>query len=345
MKKFKRPARLWRYFILMIIAGFLITIIFQSSLLVIVEEIFKVKEILSSSQNRWILLGVIASGFFIGGTITILISRKFFAPVTKLSAEMQKVAQGNFDIQIETNSKVKAIKDIYSDFNLMVRELKATETLQTDFVSNVSHEIKTPVTAIEGYATLLQSTDASANEQREYVEKIILNTQRLSELVGNILLMSKVDNKAIQTQKTTFSLDEQIRQSLVLLEPKWSKKEIEFDIDMDEIEYFGEKGLTVHIWNNLIDNAIKFSPQNGIIKITLKKKGEKILFIIEDNGPGIPESEKVHIFNKFYQCDGSHKSEGNGLGLSLVKNILAFSGGDVSVENAETGGAIFTVTL
>lgn len=345
MKKFKKPARLWRYFIMMIIVGFLVTVVFQSSLLVIIDEIFRVKEIFSVSQNRWILLGVITSGLFIGGTITILISRKFFAPVTKLSAEMQKVAQGNFDIQIETKSNIKAIKDIYSDFNLMVKELKATETLQTDFVSNVSHEIKTPVTAIEGYATLLQNSGADEKEQKEYVDKILFNTRKLSELVGNILLLSKVDNKAIQSQNTTFRLDEQIRQSLVLLEPKWNSKGVEFDIDMDEIDFHGDKGLTFHIWNNLIDNAIKFSAEKGLIEISLKKKDDKPVFVIRDHGPGIPESEKTHIFNKFYQCDGSHKSEGNGLGLSLVKNILTHYDGEISVENAPDGGAVFTVTL
>lgn len=344
MKNKKRSTHLWRYFILMIVVGFLVTVIFQSSLIVIVDEIFKVKEILSVSQNRWILLGVIFTGFLIGGTTTILISRRYFVPITKLSAEMKRVAQGNFDIQIETDSKVKAIKDIYSDFNLMVKELNATETLQTDFVSNVSHEIKTPIAAIDGYATLLQNSNAT-EEQQEYIDKILLNTKRLSELVGNILLLSKVDNKAIQTQQTTFRLDEQIRQSLVLLEPKWSQKKIEFDIDMEEIEYIGDMGLTLHIWNNLIDNAIKFSPPESLIEISLKRENNKTTFVIKDNGPGIPEEEKTHIFNKFYQCDGSHKGEGNGLGLSLVKNILSLSGGSITVENALSGGAKFTVIL
>lgn len=330
---------------LIIAVGFLVAIIFQSSLIVIVDEIFKVKEILNVSQNRWIVLGIIFTGVLLGGTTTVLVSRKYFAPITKLSAEMKKVAQGNFDIQLETKSKIKAIKEIYSDFNLMVRELNATETLQTDFVSNVSHEIKTPITAIEGYATLLQNGNASNEEQQEYIDKILFNTKKLSELVGNVLLLSKVDNKAIQAKKEQFRLDEQIRQSLVLLEPKWNQKELEFSIDMDEIDYVGDKGLMIHIWNNLIDNAIKFSPPKDLIEISLKKDGEKVIFVIKDNGPGIEESEATHIFNKFYQCDSSHKIEGNGLGLSLVKNILSLMNGEVKVENAQSGGARFTVTL
>ncbi|MBQ8783498.1 MAG: HAMP domain-containing histidine kinase [Clostridia bacterium] len=345
MKNKKRTTHLWRYFVLIIAVGFLVAIIFQSSLIVIVDEIFKVKEILNVSQNRWIVLGIIFTGVLLGGTTTVLVSRKYFAPITKLSAEMKKVAQGNFDIQLETKSKIKAIKEIYSDFNLMVRELNATETLQTDFVSNVSHEIKTPITAIEGYATLLQNGNASNEEQQEYIDKILFNTKKLSELVGNVLLLSKVDNKAIQAKKEQFRLDEQIRQSLVLLEPKWNQKELEFSIDMDEIDYVGDKGLMIHIWNNLIDNAIKFSPPKDLIEISLKKDGEKVIFVIKDNGPGIEESEATHIFNKFYQCDSSHKIEGNGLGLSLVKNILSLMNGEVKVENAQSGGARFTVTL
>lgn len=345
MKNKKRTTHLWRYFILMIAVGFLVTIVFQSSLIVIIEKVFSVKEIFSVSQNRWIFIGIIFVSILFGGVTTILISKKYFEPISKLSAEMKKVAQGNFDIQIKTDSKVKAIKEIYSDFNLMVQELNATETVQTDFVSNVSHEIKTPITAIEGYATLLQSSKETTDEQSEYIDKILLNTRRLSELVGNILLLSKVDNKAIQTNKVTYRLDEQIRQSILLLEPKWSQKEIDFDVDMDEIMYLGDEGLIIHIWNNLIDNAIKFSPPKGLIEISLKKDGDKTVFIIKDNGPGIPENDTAHIFNKFYQCDGSHKSEGNGLGLSLVKNILALSDGEITVENARCGGAKFTVTL
>lgn len=345
MKNKKRTTHLWRYFVLMIAVGFLVAVIFQSSLIVMVDKIFEVKELLSESQNRLVLLGVVFTGFLIGGTTTVLISKRYFAPISKLSAEMQKVAQGNFDIEIKTDSKIKAIKDIYSDFNLMVKELNATETVQTDFVSNVSHEIKTPITAIEGYATLLQNSKETTDEQSEYIDKILLNTKRLSELVGNILLLSKVDNKAIQTKRTNYRLDEQIRQSLVLLEPKWSQKEIEFDIDMEDLVYYSDEGLTIHIWNNLIDNAIKFSPPKGLIEISLKKDGEKVVFIIKDNGPGILESEATHIFNKFYQCDSSHKIEGNGLGLSLVKNILALLGGEVRVENAQSGGAKFTVIL
>lgn len=339
MKKNPNSKKLWRYFISCVVVGFGLTIPLELSLAFIANYFFDVE---ISIPN---LLWIVFVSIIVGALVMALISKRLITPLTKLSTAMNKVADGGFETQIETESKMEAIQDIYTNFNLMVKELGATETLQTDFVSNVSHEIKTPITAIEGYATLLQNTDNIDDVENEYIEKILFNTKRLSELVSNILLLSKVDNKAIQAKKTTYRLDEQIRQSIVMLEPKWSAKEIGFDVDMDEIEYTGDEGLMFHVWNNLIDNAIKFNPQNGFIRIKLDKSDKKITFIIEDEGCGISDEEKKHIFNKFYQSDSSHKAEGNGLGLALVKNILNLCGGEISVSSGKNGGAEFTVTL
>lgn len=338
MKKNQNTAKLWKSFITSLLIGFGITIPIQLSLAFIAKHFFYV------DINIPNLLWIVIVSIVVGGLVTSFISKKFMTPLTNLSSAMNKVADGDFETQIETESKLDEIQEIYTNFNLMVKELNATETLQSDFVSNVSHEIKTPITAIEGYATLLQ--DCTDNEtEAEYVDKILLNTKRLSELVGNILLLSKVDNKAIQAKKTTYRLDEQIRQTIVMFEPKWSAKEIEFDVDMDEIEYTGDEGLMFHVWNNLIDNAIKFNPVNGFIRIKLEKGDEKIIFTVEDEGCGIKDEEKKHIFNKFYQSDSSHKAEGNGLGLALVKNILTLCSGEISVSDGKNGGAKFTVNL
>lgn len=338
MKKNPNSKKLWRYFIAAIVVGFGVTIPLEISLAYIANNYFDV------DINIPNLLWIVFVSIIVGGLVMSVISKRLITPLTNLSTAMNKVAEGDFETQIETESKIEAIQDIYTNFNLMVKELGATETLQTDFVSNVSHEIKTPITAIEGYATLLQ--DSTDNEtEAEYVDKILLNTKRLSELVGNILLLSKVDNKAIQAKKTTYRLDEQIRQAIVMLEPKWSTKEIEFDVNMDEVEYTGDESLMFHVWNNLIDNAIKFNPQSGFIRIKLEKSEKNITFIIEDEGCGINDEEKTHIFNKFYQSDSSHKAEGNGLGLALVKNILNLCGGEISVTDGKNGGARFTVVF
>ena len=339
MKKNPNSKKLRRYFITSVIVGFGVTIPLELSLAYIAKYYFDVQ--ISIPNLIWIVFVSI----IVGGIVMSFISKRLITPLTKLSSAMNKVAEGDFETQIETESKLEAIQDIYTNFNLMVKELGATETLQTDFVSNVSHEIKTPITAIDGYATLLQNTENIDEVENEYIEKILFNTKRLSELVSNILLLSKVDNKAIQAKKTTYRLDEQIRQSIVLLEPKWSAKEIEFDVDMDEIEYTGDESLMFHVWNNLIDNAIKFSPENGLIRMKLERADDKLTFTIEDEGCGISDEEKKHIFNKFYQSDSSHKSEGNGLGLALVKNILTICGGEISVTDGKNGGARFEVIL
>ena len=279
------------------------------------------------------------------GVATRLFSRLFFDPVKRLREAMQKVADGDFSVRLDTTIASREIQEVNAGFNLMMEELSATEILQTDFVSNVSHEFKTPINAIEGYTTLLQDCENLSPEQQEYIEKIIFNTNRLSALVGNILLLSKIENQSIQTKKTSFRLDEQIRQSVVALEPSWEKKDIELDVELESIEYTGNENLLRHVWDNIINNAVKFSPCGGAIRITLSKKDSLITFTAEDNGPGLSEKSQKHLFDKFYQEDTSHKEEGNGLGLSLAKRILVICGGDIKAENMEKGGCRFTVTL
>ena len=166
----------------------------------------------------------------------------------------------------------------------MTKELRATEVLQMDFVSDVSHEFKTPINAIEGYTMLLQGEELSP-DQEEYVEKILFNTQRLSGLVGNILLLSKLENQNIPMKKTECRLDEQIRQAFLSLETKWTEKEIGFQVELEEVKYTGNEGLFMHIWINLLDNAIKFSPSKGTITMFLKQEQDSVKFILEDEGP------------------------------------------------------------
>ena len=281
-------------------------------------------------------------GVVLAGAATSFIGIWIFEPITRLGEAMQQVAGGNFDVRLDTNHAFPEICQIYTNFNLMARELGATEILQTDFVSNVSHEFKTPINAIEGYATLLQEEDAAG--QKLCTEKILLNTRRLSRLVGNILLLSKVDNQAIKARETTFRLDEQIRQSIVLLEPAWEKKDIEFDVRLQRIEYLGCESMLIHVWDNLLANAIKFSPQGGFIGIELCHREDRVVVTVEDRGPGIPEEALAHIFDRFYQSETSHQEEGSGLGLALVKQIVTASGGSVWAENLPQG-CRFTVTL
>ena len=288
---------------------------------------------------------LIAVSLFVGILVTSHLSKFFFDPIKKLRKAMDKVADGDFSVRLEERSSSKEIMEVYTGFNLMAHERGSTEILQTDFVSNVSHEFKTPINAIEGYSTLLQNDDNLTEEQKGYIEKILFNTTRLSSLVGSILLLSKLENQQIPTSRAPYRLDEQIRQSLLSLEAAWAPKDIEFDVELDRIEYIGNEAMMRHVWDNLISNAVKFSPNSGLVKMTLTKRLRKIIFTIEDSGPGLTEEAQKRIFDKFYQADGSHKQEGNGLGLTLVKRVLSIENGEIQAENRPCGGCCFTVTL
>ena len=303
------------------------------------------KEVIPLPWEIPLAFDLISSCLLVGILVTSQLSKFFFDPIKKLRKAMDQVAEGDFSVRLEDKSSSKEIMEVYTGFNLMAEGLSSTEILQTDFVSNVSHEFKTPINAIEGYSTLLQGGDNLDTVQQEYVEKILYNTKRLSSLVGSILLLSKLENQQIPTNRSLFRLDEQIRQSIVGLESAWEQKNIEFDVELDRVEYLGNEAMMRHVWDNLISNAVKFSPDDGLVRITLVKKLKKIVFKIEDNGPGLTEEAQKHIFDKFYQADGSHKQEGNGLGLALVKRVLAIEGGEILAENQPLGGCCFTVTL
>ena len=340
MKKWRQKRSLRVRLTLLVMAELLITVALASVFSDLLHWIF------GDGYDPPRFLELCLIGLMVGGGLTQFMGRVFFEPINKLGDAMNRVAEGDFSVSLEEKNSSPEIANIYDKFNLMVKELNATEVLQTDFVSNVSHEFKTPINAIEGYATLLQDREGlSPDEQEQYVDKILFNTQRLSSLVGNILLLSRIDNQAIPHKGAAFRLDEQIRQAIVLLEPEWVKKDIEFDVEMQDITIEGNENLLFHVWNNLIGNAIKFDPPNGLINIKLHKKGDKAVFQIEDSGPGISEEGLKHIFDKFYQEDSSHKQEGNGLGLALAGRIVSLHGGSITAENLPGGGCRFTVEL
>ena len=325
------------FFTILVLVEFVITITFASFVQWVLENVLQI----TISTTAFLLL----MGAFMGGALAFVVNRIFFEPIQKLSEGMNDVADGDFTIKIDTNSPINEVKELYNSFDLMVRELGATEILQSDFMSNVSHEIKTPVNAIEGYAMLLEGEEVTPEEQQEYVEKILFNTKRLSELVGNVLLLSKIDNQAIPKNEKKFRLDEQIRQSIMQLETKWTEKDIELDVELERTEFIGNATLLIHVWDNLINNAIKFNNPGGTVSLRLSSDADRVIFTIEDNGPGVSEDALKHIFDKFYQADSSHRQEGNGLGLALVKKIVDLYDGEINVENLPSVGCRFTVVL
>lgn len=339
-KKTKTDSRILLRFVLLVMLGYSITV----GLLMLSATIAKSCFDVELDFSNFTIIVIVSA--VVGGVISYFITWALIKPVSKLSTALRSVTKGNFDTRIETKSNFESVREMYENFNIMTETLESTETVQSDFVSNVSHEMKTPINAIEGYATLLQGCENKTPEESEYIEKIMFNTQRLSELVGNILLLSKVDNQVIQTNKTVFRVDEQIRRALLMLEPKWTAKNIDFTVELEEVTLNGISNFLFHVWSNLIDNAVKFNKDGGRIIMTLKEVGGKAVFTVEDEGDGVPEEIADKIFGKFYQGDTSRKSQGNGLGLALVRRITELHGGTIKVGKSETlGGAKFTVEI
>ena len=266
----------------------------------------------------------------IGSILFLLAGKMIVKPVRRLTNATEKIATGDFDIDIRNNRKDE-IGTLISSFNMMARELKSIEILRNDFISDISHEFKTPLTSIEGYTRLLKECDAE--EREEYIDIITEETRRLSILATNILMLNKIENENIPVYKEEFSMDEQIRKAIVLLESKWLEKDIDLDIDLEDINYIGNPDLMYQVWINLIHNAIKFSPQEGKVEIKLYKENKDIIFSLKDKGEGIAKDDQSRIFEKFYKTDKSRTSDGNGLGLSIVKRIIDIHDGQIWVES------------
>lgn len=265
--------------------------------------------------------------------------------ILSFSNAAKEIAKGNFNIALDENIPVVELKDMAHNFNIMAKELSKAEMLSSDFIVNVSHEFKTPISAIEGYATLLQRKDLSEEKRVEYTRRILHNTSRLSRLTENILLLSKLEHQDTALTKEMYCLDEQLREAILLYEPQWTAKSISLDIELDRADYSGNRDLLAEVWQNLLGNAIKFTPQGGKIRIRLKRSISGITVSIEDNGIGMSEEVMERIYEKFYQGDTSHSTPGNGLGLSLVKKIVDLHGGTVRAASHPGKGTVFTVVL
>jgi signal transduction histidine kinase len=294
----------------------------------------------------WPIFNLYMVSVIIGTAISAIIGKRILSPLVKYSEALMEVGKGNFNIKLaEDKHYVPELKMMSHNFNIMVNELNNIETFRSDFIANVSHEFKTPLASIDGYTMLLQDSNLTEEEKNKYIEKILNNTKRLSNLVYTILQISKLENQGIIAEKRKFKLDEDFRQILLFLEPKWACKNIDLDINLDETTFYGNEELLAQVWVNILDNAIKFTPDNGTISCSMKQSDSWITATISDNGEGMPEGVQKHIFDKFYQGDKSHSSEGNGLGLALAKRIIDLCGGTIEVNSEYGKGSTFTVKL
>lgn len=268
-----------------------------------------------------------------------------FRPLETLNKASLQVARGDYSVRLSYDGKVEEIENTIQNFNFMIQELNSVEMMRNDFIANISHEFKTPLASITGYATLLQDTDLSEEERQAYIHKLFLNVEKLNDLTQNILTLSRLENQSTLPAPVFFRLDEQIREAIVVLEPKWSKKDTVLNIDLEEIQYTGQKLLLFHVWQNVIGNAIKFTEQGGRVDVSLNRTDGKLFVQISDDGIGMDEQTQAHIFEKFYQGDTSRRSHGNGLGLAMCKEILKRCEGSISVKSKPGKGSVFTIQL
>jgi signal transduction histidine kinase len=278
--------------------------------------------------------------------IIVGLSNKAMKPIVLLNNATQEVAKGNFDVVVVNDSQDE-IGQLTDSFNKMTKELKSIEYLRKDFVSNVSHEFKTPISSILGFAKLLDNDKLTDEEKKEYLAIIVEESERLSNLSTNILKLSKLESQDIVFNKTEYSLDEQIRRVILLLEPKWCEKNIDFDIEMESISFLADEDLMQQVWINLLNNAIVYSNQNGIIHIRMykQKEEEKAVIIIQDEGKGMDKHTQERMFEKFFKGDPSHSKEGAGLGLALVKRIVDLHQGIIEVESELGKGTAIKLTF
>lgn len=279
----------------------------------------------------------------------VVISRKVglsrFRPINDTIRAMSKVSEGDFSVRVHAEDVPGEMGELVRSFNKMAEELGGIEMFRKDFINNFSHEFKTPIVSIRGFAKQLERDDLTDEQRKEYAQIIVSESERLANMSSNILLLTKLENQQIVTDKVEYSLDEQIRNAILLLEKQWSSKEIELALNMNEVNYLGNEEMMSHVWVNLIGNAIKFSPESGLLEIGCVSRDNAVEVVIRDHGEGMSEVTQKRIFEKFYQGDSAHATEGNGLGLSLVKCIVDLCGGVIRVDSALGEGTAFIVTL
>lgn len=283
----------------------------------------------------------------IGIGMTVFISHISLKPVNRVINQMNRLADGDFKARVYFGKPINAhptFVEVSESFNKMAQELENTEMLRSDFINNFSHEFKTPIVSIAGFAKLLRRGNLTEEQRDEYIRIIEEESLRLSAMATNVLNLTKCENQKILTDVTSFNLSEQIRNSILSLEGKWSKKDIEFNLDIDEYNIEANKDLLKNVWINIVDNAIKFSPHGGKVDISANVNDEFISVSVTNIGPEISPQQQKRIFNKFYQADESHSTEGNGIGLALVKGVVDLHGGNVEVVS-ENGTTTFTVNL
>ena len=269
-------------------------------------------------------------------------------PTNIITEATEKIMSGDFSVRIPPmqSSGMEGFNQIAMAINQMAEELSSVETLRTDFIANVSHEMKTPLAVMQNYGTLLQAPDLSEEKRIEYAKGVTDGSRRLADMMTNILKLNRLENQQIYPQVSEFDLGEQLCECLLQYENVWEKANIEIETDIaEDIKVKADAELLGHVWNNLFSNAFKFTPSGGRVTVSLTATDHHATVKVTDTGCGMTPEVGTHIFEKFYQGDTSHSVQGNGLGLALVKRVIDIMQGEIGVESAVGKGSAFTVRI
>lgn len=315
-------------------------------LAILIVTILSRLQILSQVSRAYALPGLtflisIVSGIIISFFLVAWSMR----PVREFTEATHRVIEGDYTVRVEIVERDGDLADLQNSFNQMVEELQSTEVFRNDFINDFSHEFKTPIVSIHGFAGELLKGDISEKQRREYCQIIYDESQRLADLSSSVLLLSKLESQQLISEREREDLAEMIRRSILSLQTQWEEKELVIEPNLCEVEILCNLDLLVQVWLNLLDNAIKFSPVGGKIEITSSLQGDTVEVSFADEGPGMDEETAQRVFEKFFQGDASHTARGNGIGLPLVKRVVELHGGTVELDTAPGAGSIFTVIL
>lgn len=289
-------------------------------------------------------VGMLLPMSFLVYAITSAFSKTLYHYITELTNGISKISKGEFHVKLDENNG-GPLKEVYHNFNIMCDELNSIDSLRNDFVNEFSHEFKTPLASINGFSNLLLDGNCSQEQVSQYLSVIATESERLVALTQSQLLLSKLDSQHIVIDKTSYSLDEQIRQCMIMLASEWEKKKLEVSMDLPNILFYGNADLMQHVWLNLLTNAIKYTPENGEISITSRLNNNDIEISISDTGIGMTNQEIEYIFQKYYRVENSTSIKGLGLGLPIVKRIIELSNGQLRVTSTPNEGSTFNVIL
>ncbi|MBR4256794.1 MAG: HAMP domain-containing histidine kinase [Clostridia bacterium] len=348
----KNPVRKYRFSLALMFSGIVLAVLLLTSVIVAVVVFYLVyRGTLKIGDNEldfgsFILVMTLLNlgiGFVIYGST----SRFSLIPINRILNAINKVAAGDYTARVTFKNpfaKIPTINEYTNSFNAMASQLEMNKVVHTDFINNFSHEFKTPIVSIAGFAKLLRREDLPEEKRKEYLQIIEEESVRLAQMAENVLNLTKVENQTVLSDVSEFNLSEQIRNSFLVLEAKWVKKNLEPVLLFDEYDVQANEELLMQVWINLIDNAIKFAYEKSEIQVSIDKKTNGYEIKVSNFGDTIPEESLGRIYDRFYQADSSHSTEGNGVGLAVVKKIVDLHKGEINVRS-ENNTTVFTVFL